>query len=445
MTTIRRIANMLSGVVFRTVEVRRADEEPGGAAMVLASHGGGLADILAVVDSSQRFPRFLARDVIWRVPGGAAVMSWVRAIPVHRRQDHGGTADNSDMFAEAVAGLLEGDLLAIYPEGESAHEPRLAPLRTGAARIALESLAAGTDIVFVPTGLHYFDVSVLRGRCFIDVGPNFTCSSAVAAARARSSRDLGAPSADNHDLVKAVTEVLAERLGEVADEYEGWEQRRRFEVAATAYLRARNPLAGSGTSYEAVATTAGRIARAPAALREQVDVDVRALEAELEILGLSPDRLNEASLAGPALARQTGLTAAIAVPGAYGLLVNAVPMLLIRAASLTGMAPATAATAKPAIAVVAFPAAWAVLGWIGFRWNGPLGAAAGALSGPASLVAGVALAERVQLSFYLGRAVRRAHGPMLESLASARDAVVGSVAAAMVGASAPAEPSVGGY
>ena len=341
--------------------------------MVLASHGGGLADILAVVDSSQRFPRFLARDVIWRVPGGAAVMSWVRAIPVHRRQDHGGTADNSDMFAEAVAGLLEGDLLAIYPEGESAHEPRLAPLRTGAARIALESLAAGTDIVFVPTGLHYFDVSVLRGRCFIDVGPNFTCSSAVAAARARSSRDLGAPSADNHDLVKAVTEVLAERLGEVADEYEGWGAAPPLRGGRNAYLRARNPLAGSGTSYEAVATTAGRIARAPAALREQVDVDVRALEAELEILGLSPDRLNEASLAGPALARQTGLTAAIAVPGAYGLLVNAVPMLLIPRREPYRDGTGDGGHSQARHRRRGFPAAWAVLGWIGFRWNGPLG------------------------------------------------------------------------
>ncbi|MFI0432360.1 MAG: 1-acyl-sn-glycerol-3-phosphate acyltransferase [Candidatus Nanopelagicales bacterium] len=431
MSAVRRAADVLSGVVFRTVEVRRVDPEPTGPALILASHGGGLADILAVVDSSDRFPRFLARDVIWRLPGGAAVMSWVRAIPVHRRQDHGGSADNADMFAEAVAGLAEGDVLAIYPEGESSPEPRLAPLRTGAARIALQSLAAGTDITFVPTGLHYFDVSVLRGRCFVDIGPTFTCTSAVAAARQAAGSELGEPSPTNHALVKAVTGVLEQHLSDVADEYDGWEQRRRYEVAATTYLRHRTDSPGASTSFEQVATTAGQIARAPEVQRERIDVDVRALEAELEILGLSGDRVSEASLAGPALARQTGLMAALAIPGAYGLLVNSVPMLLIRAASMSGMAPATAATAKPAIATIAFPAAWAVLGRIGYRWHGPIGAAAAALSGPASLIAAVALGERAQLMFYLGRAVRRARGPMLHRLVSARDAVVASVAAGL--------------
>lgn len=437
MQIIRRVADLLAGVVFRSVEVRRPDPQPGGPALILASHGGGLADILAVIDTSDRFPRFLARDVIWRVPGGAAVMTWVRAIPVRRRQDHGGSADNTDMFAEAVAGLAAGDLLVIYPEGESTDAPRLAPLRTGAARIALAALAAGTDVALVPTGLHYFDVSVLRGRCFVDVGPTLKCSQAVARARAASTVDLGPVSASNHALVTGVTAVLAQRLGDVADEYDGWEQRRRYEVAAATYLRGRSDGQGQRTPYEQVASVAGRIARAPADLRERVDVDVRALEAELEILGLSPDLVSEASMAGPAIARQTGLTAAVALPGVYGLVVNAVPMLLIRAASLSGMAPATAATAKPAIATVAFPATWAALGRIGYAWHGPIGAAALALSGPASLIAAVALGERAQLMFYLGRALRRAKGPILDRLLSARDAVDASVAAAIA---APVQP-----
>ncbi len=201
--------------------------------------------------------------------------------------------------------IFSGQSLYLVHVLPSQTDDRLA-LRTGAARIALESLAAGADITLVPTGLHYYDVSVLRGRCFIDIGPTFTCSAAVAAARAGSTHDLGDPDAANHALVKAVTQIFAERLGAVADEYDGWEQRRRFEVAATAYLRAYNPLARAGTSYEEVSTIAGRIARAPAPVRERVDIDVRALDAELEILGLSPDRLNEASLVGPALARGNG-------------------------------------------------------------------------------------------------------------------------------------------
>ena len=75
------------------------------------------------------------------------------------------------MFDAAYTGLQEGDLLAIYPEGESVPEPRLAPLRTGAARILLGAWERGVDTAILPMGLHYFDISVLRGRCLVQVGP----------------------------------------------------------------------------------------------------------------------------------------------------------------------------------------------------------------------------------------------------------------------------------
>ena len=110
---IEALVDVATQASFRSVEVRRAEPEPRGPVLVVANHGGGLGDILTVIAGSRRFPRFLARDIIWRFPIARQVMDAVRAIPVSRRQDHGSAADNTGMFDAAYAGLQEDDLLAI--------------------------------------------------------------------------------------------------------------------------------------------------------------------------------------------------------------------------------------------------------------------------------------------------------------------------------------------
>jgi len=215
MRIVRTLADILTDIAFRSVEVQRRAPEPNGPVLILASHAGGLADILIVIKASTRFPRFLARDVIWKVPLGAKVMSVVGGIPVHRRQDHGGAADNTGMFDDAYVALAAGDVAAIYPEGESVPEPRLAPLRTGAARIALGALARGTDVTIAPMGLHFFDVSVLRSRGLADCAEPFRISDVVSQMAV-----AGPVDETNHELVAAVTAVFAVRLGEVSDHYD---------------------------------------------------------------------------------------------------------------------------------------------------------------------------------------------------------------------------------
>ena len=116
----------------------------------------------------------------------------------------------------------------------------------------------------------------------------------------------------------------------------------------------------------------------------------------------------------------------------YGLLVNGLPMAGLRMISMTGVAPATAASLKPAFALLAFPAAWAFLGWRGYRRAGVKGAVAMAATGPVSLGATVRVAERGQLLFLMARAYRRAKGPALLQLQHARDSLVAAVQAATV-------------
>ena len=92
------------------------------------------------------------------------------AIPVVRASD-GATSANVRTFA-ACHDVLAGDgVVAIFPEGRASDEVQLLPVKTGAARIALGSRAAGAEgLRIVPVGLIYEDKSTARARVYVRVG-----------------------------------------------------------------------------------------------------------------------------------------------------------------------------------------------------------------------------------------------------------------------------------
>jgi 1-acyl-sn-glycerol-3-phosphate acyltransferase len=419
--TINFLVHVATNTAFRSVEVRRVAPEPSGAVLVLANHGGGLADILTVIVGCTRFPRFLARDIIWKFPVARTVMNSAGAIPVSRRQDHGGAADNTGLFGAAWTALADGDLLAIYPEGESVAEPRLARLRTGAARILLGAWARGTDVWIEPMGLHYYDMSVLRGRGLVQVGTPVRMSDLV--------DGLPEPlTDDNREAVRALTAMIAQRLSRVVAEYDDWQQRRDFESAAVVYLTGES---GTNVDYADIATTAEAISRAPEHLRREVLVSLHAYTALLELLGVDEGEIPKVAMTRRLLAGRAAQILVLSPAAAYGAVVNGLPMVGLRAISLTGVHPATAASLKPAFALIAFPAMWSTIGWWGHQRAGVLGAVAMAATGPLSLAATVRVAEKAQLTFLVARAVRRARGPVVEQLVNARRTVKRSVDVAL--------------
>lgn len=421
---IEGLVTAATDTAFRSVEVRRPAREPVGPVLVIANHGGGLGDILTVIAGCRRFPRFLARDIIWKFPIARQIVNAVGAIPVSRRQDHGDRADNTSMFAAAYQGLADGDLLAIYPEGESVAEPRLAPLRTGAARILLGAWAQGIDTTILPMGLHYYDISVLRGRCLVEVGEPLRMSDVVAQLPA--DQPL---TEHNQPAVHALTDILADHLGAVVAEYSDWQTRRDLESAAAIYLMGK-PGAES-VSYSDMATTADRIGQAPTTAQEQVITDLKAYSAAIELLGLTDQEIPDVAMTGVKVAGKAAGMLSLLPFAAYGTVVNGAPMAGLRLISLTGVAPATAATLKPAFALLAFPTVWSLLGWWGYRRAGVVGALAMASTGPLSLGATVAVAEQGQLMWRLSRAYRRAKGQPLEQLVDSQQRLRESVATAL--------------
>lgn len=67
--------------------------------------------------------------------------------------------------------LAAGRIVLIFSEGRSWDEPRLASMKTGAARIALSAREAGVRGVTVPIGINYERKDGLRSRVLVQVAP----------------------------------------------------------------------------------------------------------------------------------------------------------------------------------------------------------------------------------------------------------------------------------
>jgi hypothetical protein len=68
--------------------------------------------------------------------------------------------------------LKRGVAIGICPEGVSHNEPRLKPLKTGAARIAIAAASSGEaiDLSIVPVGLYYTDKTTFRSSALLHFG-----------------------------------------------------------------------------------------------------------------------------------------------------------------------------------------------------------------------------------------------------------------------------------
>ena len=93
---------------------------------------------------SGRWPRFVAKASVFRIPVIGRIIAACGQIPVER-----GSAQSKDALVAATHALEQERALVIYPEGTITHDPELWPMRgkTGAARLAFD-----TGCVVVPIG-----------------------------------------------------------------------------------------------------------------------------------------------------------------------------------------------------------------------------------------------------------------------------------------------------
>lgn len=168
-------------VYFRRVEVVGLAKVPRQSPVIFVlNHPNALVDPAFLLSLAPRRVSFLAKSPMFRMPVLGFLVRAMDCIPVYRRQDEGeDVSKNRETFVAARQLLARGGTIGICPEGVSHDEPRLRPIKTGAARIALGAVSTGevSELKIVPAGLYYTSKTKFRSAvllCFgnpIDVTP----------------------------------------------------------------------------------------------------------------------------------------------------------------------------------------------------------------------------------------------------------------------------------
>lgn len=151
---------------FYRFEVGGGRVPPAGPVLLVANHPNSLIDPAAVAAVARRPVRFLAKAPLFADPLVGWLIRGSGSVPVYRRADNPALMDrNADSFEAVHAALAEGAAVGIFPEGISHSDPALAPLKTGAARIALAAAKRiGGAFPIVPVGLSFHDKPIFRSH-----------------------------------------------------------------------------------------------------------------------------------------------------------------------------------------------------------------------------------------------------------------------------------------
>ena len=162
-------------IYFKRMEVAgRESLEAPGPAIFAANHPQSGADALVLGLSSGRMVHFVAQSGLFRNPVRGRLLREVGVVPVHRPKDDPGAAEkNVEMFRACREVLERGGAIGIFPEGTTRDERRLERLKTGTARIVLETEATHDftlGVRVVPVGIHFERPRSFRSRVFLRAG-----------------------------------------------------------------------------------------------------------------------------------------------------------------------------------------------------------------------------------------------------------------------------------
>jgi 1-acyl-sn-glycerol-3-phosphate acyltransferase len=279
-----RVARVAAFVYYR---IRYAGEPvpADGPVLLVANHPNSLLDPMLVVAAARRPVRFLAKAPLFRDPKTAWLVKSAGAIPVFRRADDPAeVVKNVDAFAAVYAELARGAAVGIFPEGLSHSEPALAPLRTGAARMALGA-AALTDrpVHVVPVGLVFRQKDRFRSAALAITGASVAWG------------DLAPRGVDDADAVRDLTARIAAALAGVTLNLEQWADRPLVECAVRIWEAEQRVPPEPGARLRRLETTT----RLLAAVRSTGDPaggrlaqDVERFRRRLDRLGLRPGHLS---------------------------------------------------------------------------------------------------------------------------------------------------------
>ncbi len=252
-----------------------------GPVLLVANHPNSLLDPILVMATARRQVRFLAKSPLFDDPKVSWLVRIGGAIPVFRAHDDPASMErNVDMFRAVHSALAAGDAVGIFPEGISHSAASLAPLKTGAARIALgASLVTGGSFPVVPVGLVFRQKDVFRSQAMVHVGESIAWE------------DLAARGADDVDAVRELTYRIRVALRQQTVNLAAWQDREVVETAVRIWEVEHDAVPDPAERLRRLAETARVLAEVRASDDDEgnaLAAEVTAFDRRLTRVGLQP-------------------------------------------------------------------------------------------------------------------------------------------------------------
>jgi len=333
---------------FRDIE--RFGEAPAVATrgrVFVSNHSNALLDPVLVMTDAPCAISPVAKSTLWNIPGLNWLLDRAGAVPIIRKKDNPDkdASANAAVFEKIAAHISGGGNILIFPEGTSHSDSKLAPLKSGAARmLAAATERGGVPPTFQAVALEFDAPSDFRSRCLVLWGPV---------------REFAAVPGEGEEKIRAATAQMEDDLKELLVEGETHQDRRRIArvaelLAADTGDRSMGGWSAVGRQVELAARTLRTV---DSALIARVAEHVDAYYGELERLGF-----DDAQIAGgppaPLAAPLSPLRrAALAPLAASGFALYALPYFLPRWIARKSDPDATS-TIKLGAALVVYPV-WA--------------------------------------------------------------------------------------
>jgi 1-acyl-sn-glycerol-3-phosphate acyltransferase len=368
-----RVSKLVASTFYRLAMAGGTVPEEG-PVLLVANHPNSLMDPALVAAVAGRPVRFMAKAPLFTDPMVGWLVRGAGSIPVYRRADDAGeVAKNEDSFRAVYAALAEGAAVAIFPEGISHSQPALAPLKTGAARIALGGAALlGRPLPIVPVGLTFRRKETFRSDALAVVGEPVDWTG------------LEGRGVDDHEAVRQLTARIDAALQAVTVNLERWEDAPLVEMAEAVYA-AELPTDPSPASrvFRTRQTTAAmaRLRRERPGEFESLARAVHAHVRTLRVLRMTPVEVKASASAAEAARwtfRQLTVLRSLLPVAAVGMALFYVPYRLTGFLVDRAKPPQDIRATYKALAGIALHLLWTVLlaVAIGWRWGWKMGLAA---------------------------------------------------------------------
>jgi 1-acyl-sn-glycerol-3-phosphate acyltransferase len=165
---LKSVAGFWHNNVFyrKVIVLGRENINPDEPLIFAPNHQNALMDALAVLFTHKGQPIFLARADIFKRKTIAAVLYFLKILPVYRIRDgFRSLKSNDEIFLKTIDVLKNKNGLVILPEGDHVGFRRLRQLKKGICRVAFQSDEATgftLKIKIIPVGLEFSNYSRFR-------------------------------------------------------------------------------------------------------------------------------------------------------------------------------------------------------------------------------------------------------------------------------------------